>query len=124
MPMMKDPPHPGVSVRENYVDGYCLTVTEAPSRLGVTRVALSRVLNGHAAISPEMAIRREKVGWCTAGFWIRRQAYYDLAQARSRADRIPVGADQPPPTDRLRPGVRESLGDAEQGRQRPPSHAV
>lgn len=93
---MKDPPHPGVSVRENYVEGYGLTVTEAARRLGVNRVSLSRVLNEHAAISPEMAIRLEKVGWSTAEFWIRRQAYYDLAQARLREDQIAVETDQRP----------------------------
>ena len=87
---MKDPPHPGLSVRDNCLEPLGLTVTEASKVLGVARHTLSRVLNGHAAISAEMAIRLEKVGWSNADFWMRRQAAYDLAQARMREDRIKV----------------------------------
>ncbi len=87
---MKNPAHPGVSVKENYVEGYGLTVTEAARILGVARVTLSRVLNGHSGISPEMAIRLEKAGWSNADFWMRRQAAYDLAQARLHEDQIIV----------------------------------
>ena len=58
--------------------------------LGVARHTLSRVLNGHAGVSPEMAIRLEKAGWSSAEFWLRRQASYDLAQARRGEDRIEV----------------------------------
>ena len=63
-----------------------------PRGLGVARHTLSRVLNGHAAISPEMAIRLEKAGWSNAEFWLRLQAAYDLAQARQREDQIRVEA--------------------------------
>ena len=87
---MKDPPHPGLSVRDNCLEPLGLTVTQASKVLGVARHTLSRVLNGHAAISAEMAIRLEKVGWSNADFWMRRQAAYDLAQARMREDRIKV----------------------------------
>ncbi len=87
---MKNPAHPGVSVKENYVEGYGLSVTEAARILGVARVTLSRVLNGHSGISPEMAIRLEKAGWSNADFWMRRQAAYDLAQARLHEDQIAV----------------------------------
>ena len=72
---MKNPPHPGRSIKEN-----CL----AP-----------RVLNGHAAISPEMAIRLEKAGWSNAEFWLRRQIAYDLVQARRTEGRIKVERYQP-----------------------------
>ncbi len=58
--------------------------------LGVARHTLSRVLNGHAAVSPEMAIRLEEAGWSNAEFWLRRQATYDLVQARKDQDRIDV----------------------------------
>ena len=58
----------------------------------MARHTLSRVLNGHAAISPEMAIRLEKAGWSNAEFWLRLQAAYDLAQARQRQDQIKVKA--------------------------------
>ena len=76
---MKNPPHPGRSIRENCLVPLGLNVTDAASVLGVARHTLSRVLNGHAAISPEMAIRLEKAGWSNAEFWLRRQATYDLA---------------------------------------------
>ena len=87
---MKSPPHPGRSIRENCLIPIGLNVTEAAKILGVARHTLSRVLNGHAAISPEMAIRLEKAGWSSAEFWLRRQITYNLAQARKGEDRINV----------------------------------
>ncbi len=92
---MMNPPHPGRSIRENCLDPLGLSVTEAAEVLGVARHTLSRVLNGHAAISPDMAIRLEKAGWSNAEFWLRRQSAYDLAQARKREDRIHVERYQP-----------------------------
>ena len=73
-------------------------MTEAAKVLGVARHTLSRVLNGHAAISPEMAIRLEKAGWSNAEFWLRRQATWDLVQARKRENRIIVERYQPQPS--------------------------
>ena len=92
---MKNPPHPGHSIKENCLDPLDLNVTEAAKVLGVARHTLSRVLNGHAAISPEMAIRLEKAGWSNAEFWLRRQTSYDLAQARRGEDQIKVERYQP-----------------------------
>ena len=94
MPMF-DPPHPGHSVRENCLEPLGLSVTEAARVLGVARHTLSRVLNGHAGISPEMAIRLEKAGWSNAEFWLRRQTTYDLVQARRHARSIDVRPYQP-----------------------------
>ena len=94
---MKNPPHPGRSIRENCLVPLGLNVTEAAKVLDVARHTLSRVLNGHAAISPEMAIRLEKAGWSNAEFWLRRQATYDLAQARKREHRIRVVRYEPRP---------------------------
>ena len=88
---MIDPPHPGRSIRENCMDQPGLTVNEAAQVLGIARHTLSRVLNGRAEISPEMAIRLEKAGWSNAEFWLRRQTTYDLAQARRHEDSINVG---------------------------------
>ena len=85
---MIDPPHPGRSVRENCLEPLGLSVTEAARVLGVARHTLSRVLNGHAAISPEMALRLEKAGWSDAEFWLRRQTTYDLVQARKDQDQL------------------------------------
>lgn len=95
---MKNPPHPGLSIRENCLTPVGLSVTEAAKVLGVARHTLSRVLNGHAAVSPEMAIRLEKAGWSSAEFWLRRQTSYNLAQARKGEDRIEVARHQPQPT--------------------------
>ncbi len=94
---MSDPPHPGRSIRENCLEPLGLTVTEAAKLLGVARHTLSRVLNGHAAMSPEMAIRLEKAGWSNAEFWLRRQTGYDLVQARKEEHRIDVERYEPQP---------------------------
>ena len=92
---MKNPPHPGHSIKENCLDPLGLNVTEAAKLLGVARHTLSRVLNGHAAVSPEMAIRLEKAGWSNAEFWLRRQTTYNLAQARRSENRIKVERYRP-----------------------------
>lgn len=57
---MHHPPHPGLTIKEDILPALGITVTEAAAQLGVTRVALSRVINGKAAISPDMALRIEK----------------------------------------------------------------
>ena len=85
MSAMTTPPHPGETVRFECIEAAGLTVTEAARKLGCSRPTLSRVLNGRAAISPEMALALEGQGWSSADFWMRRQAAYDLAQARRRA---------------------------------------
>ncbi|MDD9986227.1 MAG: HigA family addiction module antitoxin [Spirochaetaceae bacterium] len=78
---MYNPTHPGESIREAIVASEW-TVTEAAKRLGVARNTLSRLVNGHIGISPTMALALESIGWSNADFWMRRQAGYDLAQAR------------------------------------------
>ena len=95
---MKNPPHPGLSIKENCLDPLGLNITEAARVLGVARHTLSRVLNGHAAISPEMAIRLEKAGWSNAEFWLRRQTAYNLVQARKNEDQIKVKRYELQPT--------------------------
>ena len=86
MNRMYNPPHPGETLREDVLPALGLTVTEAAAQLGVTRAALSRVLNGRAAISPTMALRIE--GWLGvengghADAWLAQQTAYDLWQAR------------------------------------------
>lgn len=85
MRAMANPPHPGETVRVECIEESGLTVTEAARRLGCSRPALSRVLHGRAAISATMALALERQGWSNADFWMRRQAAYDLAQARRNA---------------------------------------
>jgi antitoxin HigA-1 len=97
---MKNPPHPGHSIKDACLDALGLSVTDGAKILGVARHTLSRVINGQAGISPEMAIRLEKAGWSNADHWLRVQAAYDLAQARQREDQIKVKRYEPQLTRR------------------------
>ena len=63
MTRMFNPPHPGLTLRDDVLPALGLTVTQAAAQLDVSRVALSRVLNGQAAISPEMALRIARLQW-------------------------------------------------------------
>ncbi len=80
--MIKNPPHPGMSVRYDCLEPLKLTVTKAAEVLGVTRQALNNLVNGKAGISPEMAIRLDKAFGGTAEGWLALQMAFDLAQAR------------------------------------------
>ena len=86
MSRMHNPPHPGETLREDVLPALGLTVTQAADQLGVTLAAVSRVLNGRAASSPEMALRIEgRLGLDHGGradLWVAQQASYDLWQAR------------------------------------------
>jgi addiction module HigA family antidote len=57
---MKNPPHPGAVVFEEYIEPLALSITDAAAALGVTRNTLSELVNGKRGISPEMAVRLEK----------------------------------------------------------------
>jgi len=87
---MHNPAHPGEIVREECLKPLCLTVTAAAEALGITRKTLSDLLNGHTGVSPDMAIRLEKVFGSTADTWLRMQMQRDLWEARQRADDIKV----------------------------------
>lgn len=87
---MKNPPHPGHSVRHDCLEPLGLNVTEAAGRLGISRKQLSDIVNCHAGVSPEMAIRLDKAFGGGAEAWLRLQAACDLAQAMKRADEIKV----------------------------------
>jgi addiction module HigA family antidote len=87
---MHDPAHPGEIVREECLKPLGLTVTAAAEALGVTRKALSDLLNGHSGVSPDMAIRLEKVFGGTADAWLRMQMQRELWEARQRAGTIKV----------------------------------
>lgn len=87
---MKLPPHPGLSIRHDCIEALGLSVTDAARRLGVSRRQLSDIVNGHAGISPEMAIRLDKAFGGGAETWLRLQFAYDLARALQNADHIKV----------------------------------
>jgi addiction module HigA family antidote len=92
---MKNPPHPGRSIRDACLEPLGLSVTEGAQILGVTRQALNNVVNGKAGISPEMAIRLAKAFGSTAETWLQMQVNYDLAQARKSESKIKVRRYEP-----------------------------
>jgi antitoxin HigA-1 len=87
---MSNPPHPGEIVRFDCIEAAGISITAAAAALGVTRQALSNLVNGTAGISPEMAIRLEKAFGGTAEHWLRMQVAYDLAQVRKLSPKIKV----------------------------------
>lgn len=87
---MKNPPHPGLSVRHDCLEPLGLSVTEAARKLGVSRKQLSDVVNCRSGISPEMAIRLDKAFGGGAETWYRLQSAYELSQAMKQANRIKV----------------------------------
>ena len=100
MARMFNPPHPGLTLRDDVLPALGLSVTDAAQQLGVSRVAFSRVLNGRAAISPEMALRIE--AWLgverggEARLWLALQSAYDMWQAAQRFKAVPMHV-QPAP---------------------------
>lgn len=96
MGSMFNPPHPGLSLRDDILPALAINVTEAAAQLGVDRGTLSKVINGRAAISPLMALRiehwlgREHGG--AAEIWLAQQRDYDLWQARQAANHANMGA--------------------------------
>ena len=81
---MANPIHPGVIVREDFLNELGISVTETALALGIARVTLSRVLNGRAAVTPAMAVRFESAGIGTAELWLDLQKAYDLAAERAK----------------------------------------
>lgn len=88
--LMKHPPHPGRIVRQECIEPLGLTVTAAAKGLGVTRKALSELINGRSGISPEMAIRLAKAFGSGPETWLGLQMDYDLAQVQRSAGKIKV----------------------------------
>jgi len=99
--MMKNPPHPGLTVRHDCLEPLGLSVTAGAKALGVSRQALNNLVNGRAGISPEMAIRLAKAFGSTPETWLRLQLAYDLAQARQHESEIIVARVTPPAREGL-----------------------
>jgi addiction module HigA family antidote len=87
---MRNPPHPGLSVRRDCIEPLGLTITGAAQTLGVTRQTLNNLVNGKSGISADMAIRLDKAFGGGAETWLRLQVAYDLAQARQHEGEIDV----------------------------------
>ena len=94
MPML-NPIHPGEIVREECIAPLGLTVSEAATGLGVSRSALSRLVNERAGVSAEMAVRLAKGFGSTPEMWLRLQMNYDLAQIQKQSSRIAVERFEP-----------------------------
>jgi len=87
---MKIPIHPGEIIRDLCMTPLGLTVTQAAKGLGVSRKMLSLLLNGHAGISSEMAVRLSQVFGRSPESWLQLQMQYDLAQIRRQKAKIRV----------------------------------
>jgi addiction module HigA family antidote len=90
MMRMAKPSHPGLFIRTEIVEPHGLSVTDAAKVLGVTRPALSALLNGRAALSAEMALRVEKAFGVNMDTLLRMQTSYEIAETRRNAGRIRV----------------------------------
>lgn len=84
MGRMYNPPHPGEVLKDGVFTDAGLTVTESARQLGVSRVQLSRLLNGRAALTADMALRLAEWLGGSAESWLRMQADFDLWQARKK----------------------------------------
>ena len=87
---MQNPPHPGGIVKRQCLEPMGLSVTRAAQGLGVTRQALSELVNGRTGVSVDMAIRLSKAFGSTPETWLGMRMAYDLWQARDRSERIAV----------------------------------
>lgn len=92
--MIHEPLHPGIILKDVLIDSTGLTISEAAERLGVTRTTLSRLLNQHSGISPEMALRLSKLLSTSVEMWVNLQSQYDIWHAKqhvgSMNDIIPL----------------------------------
>ena len=84
---MKCPPHPGMGLKEDF-EALGVSVAEAAAGLGVTRQYLQRLTQGKSAMTPDLALRLEKVIGSTAEHWLRLQLAHDLAQARLHSGKL------------------------------------
>ena len=85
---MKNHPHPGRIVRQEFLEPFGLTVTEAARVLGVARQTINNLVNERAGISAEMAVRLSKAFGPSPEMWVRLQANYDLSQVRQNEIRV------------------------------------
>jgi len=90
MTKMHAPLHPGEIVKDALIDGAGLSVTDAAEKLLVSRTALSRLLNGHVGISPEMAVRLSKLLGTSIEMWLNIQAQYDAWKISQLSHKIKV----------------------------------
>ena len=88
--MIHKPLHPGVILKDVLIDSTDVTISEAAERLGVTRTTLSRLLNEHAGISPEMALRLSKLLNTSIELWVNLQSQYDIWNIKQHAKNMNI----------------------------------
>ena len=88
--LMHNPPHPGEVIKELCIEPLDLTVTEAAKALDISRKTLSNILNGHAGISPEMAVRLSIAFKTSSESWLNQQLQYDLWFAEKERKKLKV----------------------------------
>jgi antitoxin HigA-1 len=106
---MKNPPHPGRSIRTARLEPLRLSVTQGTEVLGVTWQTLNNLLHGKSGISPQMAIRLSKALGSTPETWLRMQLAYDLAQARKDENKIKVRRQHVPQELHAQRGILEKM---------------
>ena len=87
---MKNPPHPGLTVKFDCLDELGLSIAQGAKVLGVTRQALNNLVSGKSGVSPEMAVRLSKAFGSSPETWLGMQADYDLAEVLRHVDDIKV----------------------------------
>src|SRR3990172_554948 len=88
--MMHNPPHPGSVVKRALIDNTELSITEAAKLLGIGRITLSKLINGHSGISPEMAVRLSMALNTSSEMWLNMQSMYDLWLAEKKRKKFKV----------------------------------
>ena len=88
--LMHNPPHPGEIIKELCLDPLGISITAAAEGLGISRKTLSSIINGHAGISPEVAIRLSIAFDTSAESWLNQQTHFDLWQAEQKRDSLHV----------------------------------
>lgn len=87
---MHDPPHPGGVLLRQWISPVGISITEAAKRLGVSRKALSELVNEHTGISPEMAVRLSMALDTSSELWMNMQSSYDLWRAEQGRNKLKV----------------------------------
>ncbi len=90
MTKMYNPPHPGEIIKGLWLDPADVSITDAAQALGVSRKTLSKIVNGHARVTPEVALRLSIALGSSAESWLGHQAAYDLWELAQRTDALQV----------------------------------
>jgi addiction module HigA family antidote len=82
----RPPVHPGSIIKQHYLDPLAITIAQAAATLGISRKTLSKIINGHGAVTPDMALRLSTAFRTTPELWLNLQRNYDLWHAAHQSD--------------------------------------